>query len=819
MVKERSPRLLKTIFDRLEKPINFAYRDSFSHISQIRDLQNFIEHQVSAALSETQEPWLRKRLFQFRMLFEDFRTLPARDRQIRLVKARQYLTDMEKRSKQIPDRCPSYPSFSWERPVQYLKGVGPRRASLFERLRIKTVEDLLYFLPWRYEDRSHLCSVRELEPDLHQTTYGIIQSARLVVTRRKRFQIVEVMVGDDTGSVIAKWFNQPYLLKLLKPGQYVMLSGKTKVDRSPRQKLVLENPVYELLEDGEEVSAASGLHTGRIVPVYHETRGLSSRQIRSLIWQMLNDYADEISERLPGSIRQAYRFPTLSESLENVHFPMRETDLEILSHARTLAHQRLIFEEFLILQLGLGLRRRGVISEEKGVAAHADGDLYRRFLKCLPYQLTQAQKRVLEEIKADMTGSHPMNRLLQGDVGCGKTIVAVAAMTIAVDNGYQAALMAPTEILAEQHYLTVKRLMEPLGISVTMVAQGLSKRIRRTVEKQVADGKARLVIGTHALIQEGMKFNKLGLVVVDEQHKFGVMQRASLTKKGYHPDVLVMTATPIPRTLALSVYGDLDVSVIDEMPKGRGPIQTMLYLEYQRSQAYGLIREQIVRGAQAYVIYPLVDESEKIDLKAAVKMAKHLQRDVFVDQNVGLLHGQLKTEEKERVMNAFKERKIHILVATTVVEVGLDISNATVMLIEHADRYGLTQLHQLRGRVGRGPHPSYCLLMADSSGSKGLTEEAQKRLSILVQNQNGFTIAEEDLRQRGPGEFFGTRQSGLPELQVASIVRDAIWLEKARSVAVRILKEDPFLKNREHVGLKNAVYRKWKDRLSLSSVG
>ena len=719
----------------------------------------------------------------------------------------------------FPWTLKTIPPFSWERPVQYLKGVGPRRASLFERLRIKTVEDLLYYLPWRYEDRSQLSTVHELEPDRYQTTYGIIQSARLVVTHRRRFQITEVMVGDDTGSVIAKWFNQPYLMKLLKPGQHVMLSGKTKVDRLPRHRLVFENPIYELLELGEEVSASSALHTGRIVPIYHETRGLSSRQIRSLIWQMLSDHAGRISERLPASIRQDYRFPTLSESLEEVHFPRQEADLEALSHARTFAHQRLIFEEFLFLQLGLGLRRRGVISEVKGVSFHAKGDLFKRFLKCLPYQLTQAQKRVLKEIKDDMTGQHPMNRLLQGDVGCGKTIVAVAAMTIAVDDGYQAALMAPTEILAEQHCVTVKRLVEPLGISVALLTQGMSMRVRRTVKKKITDGKVRLVIGTHALIQEGIQFQKLGLAIVDEQHKFGVMQRASLTKKGYHPDVLVMTATPIPRTLALSVYGDLDISVIDEMPKGRGPIRTMLYLEYQRSQAYRLIREQIQRGAQAYVIYPLVDESEKIGLKAAVKMAQHLQKAVFTDQNIGLLHGQLKTEEKERVMNAFREHKMDILVATTVVEVGLDISNARVMLIEHADRYGLTQLHQLRGRIGRGPHPSYCLLMAGSSATRGLTEEAQKRLSILVQNQDGFVIAEEDLRLRGPGEFFGTRQSGLPELQVANIVRDAIWLEKARSVAMRILKEDPFLKQRDHIGLKEAVYRKWKDRLSLSTVG
>ena len=804
--------------DRLKKPIDYACRDSFARITQLQDLQSYVDRQIATALETIEEPGLRERLIGFQKLFRDFKVLPAADRQERLTEASRRLTHLEEISLKISESN-SFPSFIWERPVQYLKGVGPRRAEQFGRLRVKIIEDLLYFLPWRYEDRSQISVIADLKPDLHQTVCGVIQSTRLIITRRKRFQIVETLVGDDTGSVIARWFNQSYLEKLLKPGHHVMLSGKTRTDRSLRHRIIFEGPVYELLDAPEDPSNLSGLHTGCIVPIYHETQGLSSRQIRSLLRQRLNDCANQIPERLPTSVRAAFRFPTLAESLENVHFPSGGMSLEVLSCAKTKSHQHLIFEELLLMQLGLGLRRREVVLEGKGIEFHADGRILMQFLKRLPYQLTLAQQRVLQEIKGDMVKRQPMNRLLQGDVGCGKTVIAVAAVMIAVDNGYQAALMTPTEILAEQHYLTIKKLVKPLGISIALVSQGLTGQSRRVIEGEMATGKVNLIIGTHALIQEGVRFHKLGLAIIDEQHKFGVMQRALLTKKGYHPDVLVMTATPIPRTLALSVYGDLDISVIDEMPQGRGSVQTILYTESQRAKAYRLVRDQIACGRQAYVIYPLVDESEKSSLKAAVKMARHLQDNVFIDLNVELLHGQMKTEEKEKVMARFKKRKIHVLVATTVVEVGLDIPNATVMLIEHADRYGLTQLHQLRGRVGRGPHPSYCLLMAGFSGLSRLTEDARKRLSILVRNQDGFVIAEEDLQLRGPGDFFGTRQSGLPELRVANIIRDAVWLEKARSVAGEILKDDPFLKKQEHRDLREALYRKWKDRLNLSSIG
>ena len=810
---------IKSILDRLSKPILYASRDGFSHISQIRGLRNFVNGQIEDALKGKLALPLSKRLNDFRTLFVDFESLSLDEREARLRKAQFELKEMDHLILCSTDSNPRISSFSWDRPVQYLKGVGPRRAELLGRLHIRTSEDLLYFLPWRYEDRSQVCKIRDLEPGIQRTLYGVIQSSRLIPTHRKRFTIVEIIIGDDSGSVVAKWFNQPYLQKMFNPGSWIMLSGKAKPGRYRRRGLEIENPVYEQIDDEDQGVYSPGLHTGRIVPIYHETNGISSRQIRLLIRQTLDASKGQIKERFPDSILKAFYFPGLEESLERAHFPHEDTDMEDLSRARTRFHQRLIFEELLLLQFGLGLRRNKMVSKDKGIKFRIHSNTHHQFLGRLPYQLTRAQLRVLQEIMRDMEEDRPMNRLLQGDVGSGKTIVAIAAMSIAVNNGYQAALMVPTEILAEQHYLTLKRIVEPLGITPGLVTQGLSKRIRHTVDRKVASGEINLVVGTHALTQEGSRFRRLGLAVIDEQHKFGVMQRASFSQKGVHPDVLVMTATPIPRTLALSVYGDLDVSIIDELPQGRGSIQTMLFSETQRHRVYRLIEDEIQRGRQAYVIYPLVEESEKLDLKAATQMAHHLEKNVFRNLNVGLLHGQMKSEIKEMIMKEFKEGKIHILVATTVVEVGLDIPNATVMLVEHADRYGLAQLHQLRGRIGRGPNNSYCLLMAGSSGSKGISEEARKRLSILVRHQDGFVIAEEDLALRGPGEFFGTRQTGLPDLLVANIVRDSSWLEKARTVAFGILGGDPFLKAGEHKGLREAVARKWKDRIDLSTVG
>jgi ATP-dependent DNA helicase RecG len=501
------------------------------------------------------------------------------------------------------------------------------------------------------------------------------------------------------------------------------------------------------------------------------------------------------------------------EAFFEAHFPTKEKDLTVLNSGASVAHRRLSFEELFALELGLALRKRGLSTEKKGIRFEPANRLERSLRENLPFSLTDAQERVIAEIKRDMTMERPMNRLIQGDVGSGKTVVALIAALLAVENGYQAAIMAPTEILAEQHYKNMSTMTGPLGVTVRSLTGGLKKKDREAILAEIESGGAAIVVGTHALIEEQVKFGRLGLAVIDEQHRFGVMQRSTLTSKGYEPDVLVMTATPIPRTLALTVYGDLDVSVIDEMPKGRTPVITRIFFENRRGEAYRFIEGELGKGGQAYVVYPLVEETEKSDLKAATEMASHLQKDVFSEWRVGLLHGRMKAGEKEAVMAAFKAGETDILVSTTVIEVGVDVPNASVMVIEHPERFGLAQLHQLRGRVGRGSHQAYCILM----GPRMFAEEARERLTAFARTTDGFRIAEEDLRQRGPGEFFGTRQSGLPDLRAANIIRDADLLEQARFEAFELLKQDPQLAR--HPRLRELLRRKWQGRLGLIGIG
>jgi ATP-dependent DNA helicase RecG len=485
----------------------------------------------------------------------------------------------------------------------------------------------------------------------------------------------------------------------------------------------------------------------------------------------------------------------------------------VLNRGTSAAHRRLSFEELFSLELGLALRKRGVIVEKKGISFKSLTGLETALRRDLPYKLTAAQERVIVEIKKDMIADRPMNRLVQGDVGCGKTVVALIASLMAVENGYQACIMAPTEILAEQHFKNITAMALPLGITIRSLTGRMKKKEKETLLEEIGSGAAQIVVGTHALIEQNVKFHRLGLAIIDEQHRFGVMQRSTLTSKGYEPDVLVMTATPIPRTLALTVYGDLDVSVIDEMPPGRSPIITRLYFENRRKEAYRFIESELAKGRQVYVVYPLVEETEKSDLKAATEMAAHLQADVFTEWKVGLLHGRMKSDEKERVMTSFKSGAIHLLVSTTVIEVGVDVPNAAIMVIEHPERFGLAQLHQLRGRVGRGEQQSYCILM----GPRMFAEEARERLNAFSRTNDGFLIAEEDLRLRGPGEFFGTRQSGLPDLRAANIIRDADLLEKARTEAFDLLRNDPELV--QYPQLRDLLKRKWQGRLGLISVG
>ncbi len=696
--------------------------------------------------------------------------------------------------------------------VQYLQGVGPKRAQLFKKLGVETLEELFLFVPFRYEDRTALKPIARLQPGTDQTILAEVKAVSLIETRFKRMKIADVTVSDDTGILHAKWFNQPYLAELFKKGDRVMLGGKVQIDTYGGRHLEMAAPQYEKVDEDEQT-----IHVGCIVPIYHETSGMTSRQIRALMHRALDRYADRIPELLPDAVIQTRLrqgpFCPLHEALREVHFPKAGSDLSLLNAGRSPAHRRLAFDELFALEAGLALRKKGQASRPDGIAFHATdlADLRR----LLPFALTPAQERVFAEISADMASPDPMHRLIQGDVGCGKTLVALMAILTAIGNGFQAALMTPTEILAEQHFLSLRGYLSALGYAACTLTSDMKGRDRTDTLAKIASGEVALVIGTHALIQEVVQFHKLGLVVVDEQHKFGVLQRARLTRKGCRPDTLIMTATPIPRTLALTLYGDLDVSVIDELPPGRAPIQTRLFRGKRRDLAYPCVEAELARGRQAYIVCPLVSESEKVDLKAAIALSELLKKETFSHRRIGLLHGQMKREEKERTMDAFKAGLLDVLVATTVIEVGIDVPNATVMLIEHAERFGLSQLHQLRGRVGRGSERSYCFLVA----ADPLSQEARQRLSAMVESHDGFALSEADLAIRGPGEFFGTRQSGIPVLRVANLLRDADLLESAREAAFEWVDRDPTLQRVESRPLRSYLEGRWGDGLEALMVG
>jgi len=700
-------------------------------------------------------------------------------------------------------------------PIQYIKGVGPRRARLLSRLGITTVRDALYYLPYRYENRTNIRKITDLNYGEIETVYGRVVSADIIKPRGKSLRIFELTINDGTGLLKGKWFNQPFMKKNLKIGYEVLLHGVVK--RNPYWGIGFEmdNPEYEIIRtdtveknDSETLSREESLiHMNRVVPVYRVTSGLSVRQIRTIMFTIINTHVKEIQEVIPSNILSKNRLPDISETLSQVHFPDAHADIELLNRGMSDFHKRLAFEELFLLELGLAMIQRNNVME-KGFVFNPEGHLLKRLFEILPFRLTKAQERVLDEIRHDMKRPFPMNRLIQGDVGCGKTIVALMAIMIASECGYQSALMAPTEILAEQHYLNLYKMLKDLGLKTCLLT---GSRKNRPLS-QIASGEITVVIGTHALIQEGVTFKDLGLVVIDEQHRFGVMQRALLRKKADNPDVLVMTATPIPRTLALTLYGDLDFSIIDELPPDRRPVKTLLFHSKQKENIYRLIRDEVTKGRQVYVVYPIIDESEKTDLKSAI-LGKNAFEKTFPEFNVMLLHGRMKSSERETIMSAFKNGEINILVSTTVIEVGVDVPNATLMLIVHAERFGLSQLHQLRGRIGRGFHQSYCILVA----YEPYGEEARRRLQIMVKTHDGFRIAEEDLNIRGPGEFFGTRQSGMPDLKVANIVRDARLLQEARKEAFKLIEKDPEVKGFPH--LKKSLESFWEGKIELFKTG
>ncbi len=665
---------------------------------------------------------------------------------------------------------------------------------------IRNVEDAFYYFPRRYQDRTHFTAIAQIEIGSVATVKVEVLSVNTRRSFRKGgFNLFEISCRDETGRIFAVWFNQPYLKNYFKPGKKYILYGKVELYKD---RIQLSNPEFEFIEEGDE---GDGL--GKIIPVYPLPRGFSQRGLRKMIASILDKYLSSVSEILPFDIRSRHNLINIAKSLRNIHFPESE-------ESRLQAYQRLSFEEFFIYQIPLILRKLKR-KEKKGIAFKINEELLNRFIQSLPFALTRSQAEVLAQIKGDMQAPRPMQRLLQGDVGSGKTIVATIAALVAVSNASQAAFMAPTEILANQHYTNLKSQIinftanaqdssPKKNIKIGLLTSSLKDKERHKILKDVKEGLIDIVVGTHALIQEGVVFKKLGLIIMDEQHKFGVSQRALLPQKGINPDVLIMTATPIPRTLSMTLFGDLDISTIRELPQGRKKIQTLLYDLGRRHEAYESLRSQVKAGRQAYIVYPLIEESPALMLASAKRMYKEFSQDIFKEFKVGLVHGKLKREEQDRAMEKFRDGELDMLVATTILEVGIDVPNATVMLIEHAERFGLSQLHQMRGRIGRGQFESYCLLVAEPK-----TEQAQSRVGVLQSCSDGFQIAEEDLKIRGPGEFFGERQHGLTELKIADPLKQFHLLKSSREEAMKLLNNDPKLEKRQNAEIKKQLYKRF----------
>ncbi len=697
--------------------------------------------------------------------------------------------------------------------LMYLKGVGPQRAEFLAKRGLRTFEELLGYLPFRYEDRIRFAKIREVRPGQVYTLQGVVSGGSLVRYSRTQGGMYHLLVKDDTGALPCKFFHGSYLEQKFKPGLRIVLHGRAELDPNRPGRIEMVNPEYELLGAGE----ADSTEVGRIVPIYEAIGGISSRVMRRIIYQALEKFGGELLDPLPGEILARYKFPSRRDAIHFVHFPPQTESVEALNSFRSQAHRRLIFEEFFFYQLSVAMRKKAA-QQQPGIAFRVREPSIREAIKrVLPFKPTDAQKRALAEIAADLERPVPMNRLLQGDVGSGKTIVALEAATIVIENDYQAALMAPTEILAVQHYLAAQKIFARAGYHVELLISGMKTAEKRAALERIRSGAARLVVGTHALLEPQVEFMRLGLVIVDEQHRFGVLQRKELMDKATSPDVLVMTATPIPRTLSLTVYGDLDISVIDQMPPGRVPIETRWSSEAHLPGVWDFVGRELSGGRQAYVVYPVIEQSKSVEsqrsLKAAIVEFERLRSAIFPNRHVGLLHGRMKSEEKESVMENFRRREIDILVATTVIEVGVDVPNATVMVIEHANRFGLSQLHQLRGRIGRGGNKGTCILIAPKTPG----DEARMRLETMVRTTNGFEIAETDLKIRGPGEFFGTRQHGELGFHIANPLRDFELLELARREAISMVESPGAELARRR--LLAQLPQEWQRRYQLASVG
>ena len=816
------------ILTKIEQPLLFSSRDAYKHLPLVKDMEATLSNLIDKLLqavppSETDTLTgmdIRLLADQLRRLFKGYDHLTHEQKrhvihqslvsikELRHVLAGAFpaadrpphaLAERMEALKQAISRL--------DTDVQFIRGVGPRIAQLLARKGVKTIEDLFYFLPRRYEDRRIVQKIIQARLGVRETVIGVVMEAQVRPYQRRR--AFEVVIDDGSGTLTAKWFKGSlmYLKNTFRPGLRVILTGEVRTFKASKDMI---HPDYEILDEED----SEMLNFKRIVPIYSETEGLHQKTLRRISMRALQEYVRYVTSPIPEAICEKHRLIHIHDALRNVHFPEADADGAAYNDLRSPAHRRLIYDEFFFFQLGLALKRKGHLLDQ-GMAFKTGGPLLNQFYASLPFLLTGAQSRVISEIEGDMARQTVMNRLLQGDVGSGKTVVAMAAMITACENGYQAALMAPTELLARQHYATIKGWADGLNLRTLLLTGSSRTGERQEIREEMTSGRADIIIGTHALIQEGVSYGNLGLVVIDEQHRFGVLQRATLRTKGATPDVLVMTATPIPRTLAMTVYGDLDVSVIDELPPQKKPIKTKVFYESQRAQVYEAMRKELAKKHQIFIVYPLVAESEALDLKDATRMAHHLQQDIFPDYRVGLIHGRLKAQERDAIMAAFIEKETDLLVSTTVIEVGIDIPQASVMVIEHAERFGLSQLHQLRGRVGRGDIPAYCMLLAQHKGSL----EARRRLRIMEDTNDGFRIAEEDLAIRGPGEFMGVRQSGLPDFRVANIARDGRILQEAKTDAFALIEQDSFLERPEHALLREVLLHRWQERLDLAKTG
>ena len=694
-------------------------------------------------------------------------------------------------------------------PLTYVKGIGPARAAMLEAKGLVTVEDLIGYFPFRYEDRSNMKSVAQLAPGEMATVIADVRSVKMSGFKRRNLGLFEARFSDSSRAIlVAKWFHGGYLANVLAEGMKVALFGKVEYDTYSGE-LTMLHPEFEILS-GDDEDGEAALHVGRLVPIYEAVSKLTTRMLRVLTHRILESIP-AAEDYLPEFLRQQLKLPDRWTAIRHAHFPPPDSDLRLLNGFRSPAQFRLIFEEFFWLECGVELKRTKARTLP-GIGFDLTDRVREQIKTMLPFKPTGAQRRVIQEIANDMKAPRPMNRLLQGDVGSGKTIVAAEAAVIAIENGYQVAVLAPTEILAAQHGLYFKQILSKLGYVVLLLTGSATGREKGQLKKLIAEGLAHVVVGTHAILEKDVEFKRLGLAIVDEQHRFGVLQRLGLVQKGVHPDVLVMTATPIPRTLAMTLYGDLDVSIIDELPPGRKPIVTKHATSDRVEQVYSFIKKQVDEGRQAYVVYPVIEESETAAMKAAEKMYEHLSQEVFPTLSVGLMHGRLSSDDKEGVMHRFNSGEIQVLVSTSVIEVGVDVPNTSVMVIEQAERFGLAQLHQLRGRVGRGAAQSYCILVTEK-----MNETAKERIRTLVDSTDGFYISEMDLKLRGPGEFFGTKQSGLPSLRVANILRDGEILVIARREAVDFIAKPP---SEEDLRRAVAYIRDhWQRRYGLVTVG